>query len=103
MGARVRKVGVHCTEMLFDVMGLQGNTQGESEDGDIDQEPSHRAVSIGGREEGETEDAAREAGGKQGWERSGKPSEHVFQERGGDPLSHMLLEGQVRQRLRSLY
>ena len=54
MGARDRNVGVNSLETILDVMGPQGNTQGESKGGENGQEPSHRATNFGGREEEET-------------------------------------------------
>lgn len=48
VGARDRNVGVNSIEMIFDVMGPQGNTQRESQGGENGQEPSHRATSFGG-------------------------------------------------------
>lgn len=47
-------MGVNSLEMILDVMGPQGNTQGESKGGENGQEPSHRATNFGGREEEET-------------------------------------------------
>lgn len=54
MGARDRNVGVNNTEMIFDVMSLQGTTQGESEDGENVQELSHGVINTEVWEEEET-------------------------------------------------
>ena len=48
MGTRDRNVGVNSIEKIFDVMGLQGTSQEESEDGENNQELSLGATNIGG-------------------------------------------------------
>lgn len=44
MGAGDRNVVVNSTKMIFDVLSLQGATQGKSEDGENGQELSHGVI-----------------------------------------------------------